>query len=123
VWRGTFHQPEYPTGSLTSEIEMRLRVRRNFVVGTFRVKTTLPAETSHAQVVEIELDARGGLYSDSLLKLEYKNSTPGVLQFGTTVLRINARSTEMMGRFVGFGSYAEDIVHGTLKLTKVSMSG
>jgi len=119
VWRGTLSQAEYPGGPVESRLEMTLDVKRATIVGDLTVIARFEAHLhGRSEDVTIQLRVRGGFYTDSLVKLDYKNTTPGILQFGTMILQLDARSSHMDGRLVGYGSYAERVIHGVLSLEK-----
>jgi hypothetical protein len=123
TWVGTLLQPEYPGGPVKARLEMRLQVKRGTIVGTIEARVEFDPEAHGISYkIALELKVRGGFYSDSLVKLDYRNTTPGVLQFGTLVMRVNARSSRMSGRLVGYGSYAEQVIYGTVDLEKTSQA-
>lgn len=68
---------------------------------------------------ETELLLRGRFYSDSLLKLDFRNSYEHKLHFGVMILELNANSDRMEGANVAYGRSPDGIFTAVIKL-KVS---
>ena len=123
-WQGIVVQPNYPGSPLKTDIVMELDFKRDTIMGSARIVTHFePERHGRAGPVEIQLRLRGGFYTDRLLKLEYKDQTPAVLQFGTMVLELSPRADELEGELVGYGSLSKRVIHGMVKLVKTTLSG
>ena len=58
----------------------------------------------------------GGFYTDSLLKLDYKNSEEYKLHFGTMILKLNSDGTKLDGGVIVHGRDPDKIYMGTVTL-------
>jgi hypothetical protein len=57
-------------------------------------------------------------FHEPFLKLDYKNTTDGVLQFGCWIAKLDGGGRRLEGRYVGYGSISNRIVFGEVSVRK-----
>lgn len=120
-WEGNFEQPEYPGGALALEARVEFARSVGHIKGRAQVRTRLSKRhRGGPREVTVNLALSGRLPHSDFLKLEYQSVDPGVNQFGSMMLELNAEGTRLNGRFVGYGSISEAIISGTVALKKLS---
>jgi hypothetical protein len=55
---------------------------------------------------------------DPFIKIDYRNRSDTVLQFGSCVFQLNAEGTGLVGRLVGYGSITNQIVSGEMEFAR-----
>jgi hypothetical protein len=118
-WHGEFYQRTAAKGaSKNLQIQGSFISRDQDAHGRFAI---LGAKLPNGES-DVELILEGRLLFDKFLKLDYRCLDFGPIQFGTTVLEVDATVTTLKGEFVGYGAIAQRILSGTLQLNKVSTS-
>lgn len=107
-WQGTIVQ-----STLIADVDIRLHAKNKEIVGEAHLRVQFDG-VAHA----ITLAVTGGFLYDKFLKLDYKNTNRGTIQFGTMVLELAPHPSTMEGQYVGYGSLTESIVSGQILLTK-----
>lgn len=70
----------------------------------------------HVSQGETKLLLKGGFCSDSIIKLDYKNSYEHKLHFGVFLLELNANSDSMSGAGIGYGRNPDEIFTSYIEL-------
>ena len=60
----------------------------------------------------------GAFIHNRYIRLQYENELEHVVQFGAAVLELNSFRNKMTGRLVGYGPTTENILYGSVDLTK-----
>ena len=66
----------------------------------------------------IPLRFSGNFLHERFLLMTYRGTDPGIMQFGATVLRLNAASNRIQGHYVGYGAITDALVYGAISLTR-----
>jgi len=113
-WRGTLTQEaSSKDGPMEGELEFDLRCGRRTVRGSGVLWRSFDG---HERAISFGL--KGGFLFERFLRMEYGNDKGHVVQFGSVVTELVSEGDRLRGRFVGYGSMSEDIVSGTISLTK-----
>lgn len=107
-WRGRLDQ-----APISGDLEVELDVASKRVHG--KAHLTLDFEGKERFIT---LSLTGGFLHDQFLKLDYKNTNPGTIQFGSIILELAAEPRTMEGEYAGYGSLNRRIVSGKIMLTK-----
>jgi hypothetical protein len=110
-WQGKIIQE-----NLTCEIELNIEAVRRKVVGK---ATIIRIVEEKKKLVNLDLD--GGFLHDRFLKIDYKNSDSGTIQFGSMTLELEADPKSMTGRYSGYGSFSKCIIFGVIEVAKVAV--
>jgi hypothetical protein len=115
-------------GNWTGAIQMKegvlatktLSVRLNNV----KISGSTFAGTAHLTCKDTEVDydesftVKGGFLRPTFLKLEYTNTTPGRLEFGSMILHFDSLGKNLNGTLAGYGALSGTSVYGTVSLKK-----
>jgi hypothetical protein len=119
-WTGKLETPNHPRGITTGDITFDLAVRGKHVTGKGTGNMQIPsAHGSEPRLAMYEVTARGALLTESYLRLEYENSDPQALQFGTILFHLDGTGMTLDGQYIGYGHYAQGIVTGHCRITKL----
>jgi hypothetical protein len=119
-WAGKLEMSNHPRGITSGDMTFDLSVRGKHVKGKGIGSMQIPSVHGSAPTPAMfEVTTRGALLTESYLRLEYENSDPQALQFGTILLYLDGTGTNLDGLYVGYGHYAEGIVTGHCHLTKL----
>jgi hypothetical protein len=120
-WQGTLLQPDYPGGGIDSKVEMNFDIQRRIVIGTGRIATEFDsARHGRSGPASVNLNIRGVFFNDQFLKIDYRNASPSVLQFGAMILVLDPTAESLDGHFIGYGSHAKAIVTGRVALKRTT---
>jgi hypothetical protein len=114
-WAGNVREnegPKFPEG-LEYPVEASIRVRGTDVSGQFSIN--LPVENA---TVHIVFNVTGGFSYERFLQLNYKAKETGAIQFGSIIAALSDEGRSMKGSFVGYSAQQEDIVTGSVTMTK-----
>lgn len=69
---------------------------------------------------EIKLQIKGGFIDgdENYLKLEYSDTNPLVLRYGTIIFNLTPDGEALEGRFVGYAPEPRKLIYGKIDLTK-----
>lgn len=108
TWDGSFiHDPNTKENKAVP-VQFSLSSQGKIVKGTARYNDSTLGET--------EVMLRGGFYSDSLLKLDFRNSHEHKLHFGVMILQLNANSDQLEGSLVSYGRDPDGIFTSQIDL-------
>jgi hypothetical protein len=107
-WQGTVNQP--PSNAT---VTIYLNASRKKITGKADLNINF-----QGQPYFITLVFTGGFFHDRFLKLDYRNTNRGTIQFGAMLLELPAHPVTMTGQYVGYGSLSEGFVSGNILLTK-----
>ncbi len=112
-WEGTIAQESGPSG-----VPVELPIRIVFTAGRKRIVGRAEYEMPGTRPTRLRFT--GGFLYDQLMRLNYKNLDPNVIQFGSYIARLNAGGDKLEGQYSGWGAVTDRIVSGTAVLTKVT---
>lgn len=67
-----------------------------------------------------KLTLYNGIFDGNVLKIEYRNATGYIVQYGTAIMEMNARGDLCEGLFIGFSPESENIISGTVSFSASS---
>lgn len=112
-WSGSMEQ-DFRGRRVTYPGDLELEVRGRSLRGTLHVSLTFAG-----QKVEPTFNMSGGFLHDRFARFDYTSKAKGSVHFGAMILELSPTATELTGNFVAFGAYAQQIVSGPIRLTKV----
>ncbi len=91
---------------------------RNNVVVNFKVKNrALTGSATYEKIgSNTKIIFKGGFYSSSVIKLEYRNSEAHKFHFGTIILEMNGDADVLSGGLVAYGRSPDKIYYGQIQL-------
>lgn len=115
LWRGTAFQRDAAAGyPEKSDVELSLKAGFRTVTGTGRVRSVVDGK--HQETV---FSVRGGFTFANFFRFGYTNTKGEVVQFGSGLLELNPKATELCGRVVGYGAFTKQVVGVEITLIKV----
>lgn len=115
AWHGKIFQAEGIRGQpVQYPFNIDLSVNKKEVHGIGKVN--FPISKTETHVFNVSL--LGGFLHDRFLKLDYKNTNPAEMQFGSLILNLSSDGKKLSGRFLGYGAKTEKLVFGELTLEK-----
>ena len=112
-WSGSMEQ-EFRGQKVTYPGDLELAVHGRALRGTLHVTLTVAG-----QRLEPTFSMSGGFLHDRFARFDYVSKARGSVHFGAMILELSPTATELKGNFVAFGAYAQAIVSGPIRLTKV----
>ena len=113
TWRGNLTQNTVPPDVLIKDIEMICDPGRRRIKGTW---------FTHIQIGRDEMTLQysliGGFYHDRFLKFDFRNDSPGKIQFGAAVLELTGDARTLSGAFVAYGPMSNAIIQGSMKFSR-----
>jgi hypothetical protein len=113
-WAGT-HRQQFKGQWLTGKVELELREVGHLISGTMTVEHPEGQEKPR-----LHLESTVTFFHDPYVKVDYRNRSETVLQFGCWVAQLDAGGSQLAGRLVGYGSITGRIVHGELSFSKIA---
>jgi hypothetical protein len=111
IWRGEEIQHEGLGDSpVHFTARLTLKASRRRVAGEYYVKSKAPLNLAAT------FQVNGGFLDSHFLKLDYRNSEPGVQQFGTLLLVWDAWGRILKGQIIGSSAGNKKIAHGSVDL-------
>ena len=108
LWQGRLVQRNFD-----QQIEIRLVAKSRSIKGRMKIIRDLEDGERH-----VECEVSGRFYFDHYLKLDYNNTNPSIMQFGSIVLRLRPDGKELEGKYSGYGAFAQAIVSGDMRLMR-----
>jgi hypothetical protein len=108
-WKGSFQQVLNDTHQ-TFDLELDIRVSNT---GSLTGKAKYPYKN---EIIDINI--KGGFYSERFLKMDYENSNKAIMQFGSFVFKLSDDAKILTGYFVGYGHISGKVIGGNAVLNK-----
>ena len=74
--------------------------------------TGKPSDPDIREHKEISYSLSGNMVASSYLRLDYVSRDPGVIEFGTLLLKLPSTGGKLKGKYVSFGPITEELVNG-----------
>ncbi len=110
-WNGMITQPEGPKGYETYPIFFELRMEGHIVVGTATF-----AYDNHRSVCAFG----GGFVEGRFLQLDYIDTDPLIVRYGTNFCALSSDSKTLKGRFLGYATELNGLAWGEVELGRVN---
>lgn len=112
-WRGEIKQHTPGKPDIDYECELRFVVKKQSIDGRMEIYPII-----NDRNMRMEFDLQGNLIHGRFLNLNYRPTDEGALQFGCVIAELDDTGIAFEGRFVGYGSLNNQIVHGVFQASK-----
>ena len=113
-WTGKAHQEIGPGGRpIDFDIIVYLRAENDLIQGEAFLNHAIGGNEYNWR-----FDVCGGFLHGQFFQMEYNNSDPAYIQFGSMVFKLSSTGRSLEGKYVGYGSITNDIVYGKMDLVK-----
>lgn len=122
-WSGTVCQEQGPGNKpFDFPVFARINTTGKTIAGsaTIHVDASIFEDTESSGIEEIEISFRGGFEHSLFLHINWIGVDSRQIQFGSTILELDALGERLSGRFVAYGGHMRQIVSGTMHLQRAS---